>query len=194
MTRADAPALLSTETVFDGWLKVRRITYRGRGGEIVRREIAHHGSAAAVLPYDPERRTVLLVRLPRTPMIAAGAGLSLEAPAGLIEDGEAPEACVRREALEEVGVRLGALERVAQVWPMPGVSTEQQTLFLAPYATADRVEAGGGVTSESEDIEVVEASLAELAAAADSGGLADGKTLILLLTLRLRRPQLFAAP
>ncbi len=39
----------------------------------------------------------------------------------------------RREALEEGGLRLGALEHVATVWSMPGVSTERMALYLAEY-------------------------------------------------------------
>src|SRR3712207_3639422 len=114
----------------------------------------------------------------------------LEAPAGLLEEDD-PADCARREALEEVGLTLTSLEPVGGVWTMPGISTEHMHLFLAPYVLRDRTGRGGGVAGEHENITVVEMGLAELAAMADSGRLADLKTLTLVQTLRLRRPELF---
>jgi hypothetical protein len=74
---------------------------------------------------------------------------------------------------------------------MPGVSTEQLSMFLGAYSEADRIGAGGG--DPSEDIEVIEMPLPELAAMADAGTLTDMKAFTLIQTLRLRRPELFAA-
>ena len=75
---------------------------------------------------------------------------------------------------------------------MPGVSTERMHLYLAPYGEADRAGPGGGVPDEHEHTTVVEMALGALAAMADSGRLDDMKTLVLVQTLRLRRPDLFA--
>jgi hypothetical protein len=74
---------------------------------------------------------------------------------------------------------------------MPGISTETIHLFLAAYSATDRVAAGGGLEAENEEIDVVEMALAELAAMADAGRLGDLKTLALVQSLRLRRPELF---
>jgi hypothetical protein len=79
------------------------------------------------------------------------------------------------------------MEFVARVWSSPGVSTERQSLFLAPYRSADRISDGGGVKGEHEGITVVE-RFAELAADIDQGRIADGKLLTLVLALRLRPP------
>jgi nudix-type nucleoside diphosphatase (YffH/AdpP family) len=175
----------------DGYLKVLAVTVRGDNGRTFTREIADNGRAVAVLPYDPERRTALLVRLPRAgPLYAGGPDQLLEAPAGMI-DGEDEETAARREAFEEVGARLGALERLATTWPSPGVSAERTTLFLAAYGARDRVAPGGGIEQEDEHITVVELPLAALWAEADSGRIADLKTFALVMALRLRRPSLF---
>jgi nudix-type nucleoside diphosphatase (YffH/AdpP family) len=159
--------------------------------ETLVREVEDHGRAAAVLPYDPQRRCVLLVRLPRAPAIWAGGPAELtEAPAGMIED-ERPEDSIRREALEEAGVRLSALEPLGQPFSSPGVSTERVALFLAPYAQADRVSDGGGLVGEHEHITVVETPLAEFWTRVEQGGIDDLKTLALAYGLRARHPELF---
>ena len=182
------------ETVYQGYSTLRVATVAGSDGEVFKREIEHHGYASAVLPYDPERRLALIISLPRVPVIWAGGPSELcEAPAGMIDEGEDADACARREALEEAGVRLGALERVAGVFSCPGVSSEQIQLYLAPYSAHDRVSAGGGVDGEQENITVMEVPLHELWARFETGRLTDLKTIALLQALRLRRPDLFGA-
>ena len=185
-------AIRSTKVVHDGWTKLRVATLSGDDGVEFSREIEDHGPAVAVLPFDPERRVALLVRLPRAPLLFAGAASHiLEAPAGLREAGEDPADCARREAREEVGVTLSALEEAGHAWTMCGVSTERMHLFLAPYAAEHRTGPGGGLVEEHENITVLEVPLAALRDLADRNALDDMKTLCLVQTLRLRRPDLF---
>lgn len=184
--------MIKTETVYQGFAKYIVASFRHGDGAMVRREVEDHGEAVAVLAYDPERRTALLVRQFRAPLFVAGAKMDLiEAIAGLKES-EEPEQCARREAMEEAGVALTALDRVATVWSMPGISTERMHLFLASFSAADRTGNGGGRADEEEEIEVVELGLPELARQADAGEITDLKTLALVQSLRLRRPDLFA--
>lgn len=186
-------AIRSTTLAHDGWLKLHVATLSGDDGVEFKREIEHHGPAVAVLPYDPARRTALLVKLPRAPVLFSDASSDfLEAPAGLREDGEDPADCARREAEEEVGVTLGTVEEAGHTWSMCGVSTERMHLYLAPYAASDRTGAGGGLAEEHENITVVEVPLDDLRDMADRNALDDMKTLCLVQTLRLRRPDLFA--
>ena len=180
------------DTAYQGYSTIRVATLRDPEGATIRREIEDHGRAAAVLPYDPERRCVLLVRLPRPPVIYAGGPDELtEAAAGMIDEGETAEAAIRREALEELGVRLGDLEPIGVPFASPGVSTERIGLFLAPYSRADRIAEGGGADGEEEHITVLEVPLADLAAQAGRGEILDLKTLALVLALQVRRGDLF---
>jgi nudix-type nucleoside diphosphatase (YffH/AdpP family) len=183
--------ILSTRSVYRGWLSLSIATVRGNDGRIFERVIEHHGSSACVLPYDPDRRTAILVSQFRAPVcFEADQKSLLESIAGMT-DGEEPGAAATREAFEEAGLKLSELEPAGTVWVMPGVSTERISLFLACYASADRVAGGGGQQDEHEDITVIELGLGELAAMADSGALNDLKTLALVQTLRVRRPELF---
>ncbi|MDF2116093.1 NUDIX domain-containing protein [Roseiarcaceae bacterium H3SJ34-1] len=183
--------ILEVRTIYEGWGKFLKAKIQLVNGEIVEREIEDHGRAVVVLPYDPERRVVILVRQMRSPLLLAGGEPhSLEAPAGSLAESD-PEVCARREALEEAGLRLETLEPVVRAWAMPGVSTEQLDMFLAPFSAADRIAPGGGLDDEQEYIEVVELACSELAAMIASGRMLDLKTLTLALTLQLRHPYLF---
>jgi nudix-type nucleoside diphosphatase (YffH/AdpP family) len=184
--------IVETDVKYRGWSTFLIATIRLPGGGTIARGIEDHGNAVAVLPYDPTRRMAILVQQLRAPALyAAKQPHFLEAVAGRIDDGEDSRSSALRETREEAGLDLRALEHVARTWAMPGVSTEQMDLFLGEYTQADRVSAGGGIEEEHENIEVLEMPLAKLAAMADSGTLHDMKTLLLLQTLRLRRPELF---
>jgi nudix-type nucleoside diphosphatase (YffH/AdpP family) len=173
------------------WATFSEATIRLPDGKLVARDMEDHGEAVAVLPYDPLRRTALLVEQFRAPpFVINGQEKTLEAIAGCVE-GEDHVIAAQRESMEEAGVRLAALERVAVAWTMPGVSTERMTLYLAVYEAADRLGPGGGVDAEDENISVVEMSLGALAQLMDAGDLVDMKTLVLTQALRLRRPDLF---
>lgn len=179
------------EVVSDGWHVLRRTTLdvRRRDGRWDRqqRETYDRGNGATVLPYDAERGTVLLTRQFRWPAYVNGHpdGMLIEAAAGLLDEDD-PETAVRREAAEELGIRLGDLVRVGDVFMSPGSVTERVHFYVGAYTPADRVEAGGGVEDEGEDIEVLELALDEALAMVEDGRIADGKTIMLLQWVALR--------
>ena len=187
-----APVIRGTRILHDGWSRFLVAEVTMPDGTRLTREIEDHGEAVCVLPYDPERKVALLIRQFRAPpFFTAGVTDLLEVPAGLLDEAD-PEAGVRREAFEETGLRLSHLEPVSTVWSVPGISTERMHLYLAPYAESDREGPGGGLAEEHEAITVVEMPLSTLAAMSEAGEIVDMKTLVLLLSLRLRRPELFA--
>ena len=103
-------------------------------------------------------------------------------------DDDAPEVAVRREAEEELGVSVGEVQHVFDVFMSPGSVTERLHFFAAPYRPADRTGAGGGLEEEGEDIEVVELPFDEALAMVDDGRIADAKTVMLLQWAALRGP------
>jgi nudix-type nucleoside diphosphatase (YffH/AdpP family) len=184
--------ILRTTVLDDSWATFLKAEVRLDDGAVVSRQIEAHGEVAVVLPYDPTRRTALLVRLLRVPpLYAQGLQAVTEAPAGLVDPGETAGAAARREAMEETGVALGPLEPVGSYWSTPGISTERMWLFLAPYTAADRRGAGGGVAEEHEGITVLEIGLDDLSRRLEEGRIEDMKTLALVQALKLRRPELF---
>lgn len=204
MAEADLPAsrlpgatIEDRRTVYDGWLTLEVVVLdtRVRGAPArIRREVHDHGNGAGVLAYDPAARTAVLVRqLRAAALVADGDGVTVEAIAGLVDAGEDPAETVRREAMEEAGLTLGALAFVGAPYSSPGALTERVWLFLGEIDVAAPRAPGGGLEGEHEEIEVLEIPLDTLAALADAGRLTDMKTLLLVETLRRRRPDLFSA-
>jgi nudix-type nucleoside diphosphatase (YffH/AdpP family) len=168
----------------DNWGRLRKVTFdltRLDGSvETQSREVYDRGNGAAILPVDPERGTVLLVRQFRVPACLNGHdGYLIEACAGLLDDRDA-EAAIRKEAEEELGYRLGKVDRVFDVFMSPGSVTERLAFFTAFYSPADRISDGGGAADEGEDIEVIELRLDEAIAMIARGEIADAKTIMLL--------------
>lgn len=121
--------IISIETKYSGWARFLVVSVRLPDGQLIKREIEDHGNAVAVLAFDPERKMAALVRQFRAPpFFSLGQEHTLEAIAGIIDDVDSITAA-RREALEETGLRLQSLERVATVWSMPGISTEGMNSF-----------------------------------------------------------------
>lgn len=184
--------ILDKSVVYEGWGRYLVLDVEVANGVVVKRQLDDHGSAACVLAYDPARRTALLASQPRVGPLFMGLEPRLvEAAAGMFDAEESGEDCARREAMEELGVRLTTLDPVACCWSAPGVSTETIDLYLGAYDAADQIAEGGGVEGEHEDIEIVEIALADLWEQALGGAVSDMKTLLLIYALHARRPELF---
>ena len=181
------------ELLAAGWHVLRRTTfdYRHRDGSWTteQRETYDRGNGATILLYDTGRRTVLLTRQFRFPVYVNGHadGMLVETAAGLL-DGDDPATAIRRETAEELGVEVGELEHVFDIWMSPGSVTERLHCYAAPYTPADRTGAGGGLADDGEDIEVVEVDVDSALHQVTTGQIADAKTILLLQWAALRGP------
>ncbi len=142
-------------------------------------EVYRHGKAAAVLLYDPARSVVTLVRQFRAgAYLSDGALATVEVCAGML-DGDPPDLCAIREAMEETGIRIADPRHAFDAYMSPGGMTEKIACFVAPYGAADREADGGGV-DDDEHIVVLELPFAEALAMIARGEIADAKTIALL--------------
>jgi len=187
----------NTRTLSHHWSRLTLVDFdlKRRDGrwQSISWEVNDHGDGAVVLPFNADRRSAILIRQFRLPAYLNGhPERLLEACAGLLDAGEEPADCARREAMEETGYRVTDLEHVGAVFSSPGTLTERMHLFLARYEPGGQAHDGGGVDHEGEDIEVVELPLDEIARMAADGSIVDAKTLVLFHALKARRPDLFS--
>jgi nudix-type nucleoside diphosphatase (YffH/AdpP family) len=181
------------EVVARAWHVLRRTTfeYRHADGRVTteQRETYDRGNGATILLHDVERRTVLLSRQFRYPVYVNHHpdGMLIETAAGLL-DGQDPATAIRREAAEELGVEVGDVEHVFDVYMSPGSVTERIHFFAAPYTPHSRTGEGGGLAEDGEDIEVLELPFDTALAMIESGEIADAKTIMLLQWAALRGP------
>ena len=176
--------ILAQEVISRFWSTLTKLTlkYTRRDGrtETLVREVNDHGHAAAVLAYDPRRKTVLLVKQMRIAALVTGYTQALIEVCAGMRDGDDARTCALREAEEEIGVRLRDLRDVANVFMSPGALTERVSLFIGTYSPEDRNGDGGGNAAEGEDIEVIELPLEQAYGMIASGEIVDAKTIILL--------------
>lgn len=132
---------------------VRHRRFDGVDSGPLAREVLVGSDAALVLPYDPNAGTVLLVEQFRNGPFRRGDPnpWCLEPVAGIMDPGETPEQTARREAEEEAGLKLDALEQMFAVYSSPGNATDHFYCFAAA-ARLDGVQRFGGLADENEDL------------------------------------------
>jgi len=176
--------ILETRLLSDNWaiLKTTRLRLTLTDGSVQEqwRETYDRGDGAVILPYDPARRHVLLGRQFRWPAAYVGEDPHLiEAAAGLLDDAE-PEARIKAEAEEELGLVLTNPTRLFDLFMSPGSVTERLTFFAAEYRAEDATAKMGGVSDEGEEIEILDLPLTEALDMIADGRIRDAKTVILL--------------
>lgn len=191
--KSGAPRVVATRRVFKGWntFDILTVEESDADGTVHRheREVIDHGDAAVVLTIDRARGVAILVRQWRAPLLAVQEDpYLLEACAGIIDPGETAEETARREAEEELGVRLRELRSLGSILPSAGALTERMHLFVAEISGEDRTQPGGGNPHEGERIETVEVPLAALFDMARRGEIEDAKTLAIVQRLMIEEP------
>jgi ADP-ribose pyrophosphatase len=188
--RADV-VIAGREVLAEGFRRYERLRVR-RSGENVPRplDVLRSGPAAAVLPIDPGRDEVVLLRQFRLAAhLANGRGNLVEIVAGHVEADEQPAEAARRECVEEIGVAPGLLVELFTYLTSPGMSDEEITLFLGIVDASGVPERAGAAAEHEETVPMrvpIDAALAALAA----GTVRNGPLIIALQWLALNRGRL----
>ncbi len=109
----------------------------------------------------------------------------IEVCAGLL-DKDNPEDCIRRETEEETGYKISRVQKIFEAYMSPGSVTEILHFFVAEYSISMKVNEGGGIEHEQEDIEVLELPFIKAMQMVESGEIKDGKTIMLLQYAKLQ--------
>jgi nudix-type nucleoside diphosphatase (YffH/AdpP family) len=156
----------SQQRLFDDFFKideliVRHERYDGNMSSEERRLVFERGDAIAVLLFDRDTRSVVLVEQFRPPTLiahrrddpASTDGWIVELVAGMIDAGETAEQGAIREVFEETGYRIVDPRPIGKFFSSPGGSDERFFLYFALVEEAQRHGNGGGIVGE-EDIRV----------------------------------------
>lgn len=157
-----------------------QLTVRQGDGSEFRREVVRHPGAVVIVPVvqgDGGEPSIAFVRNARW---AVGQYL-LELPAGTLEAGEPPDACARRELIEETGYEASRMTPLMSFYTSPGLSDELMWAFVA----TDLRHVGQKLEAD-EDLSVELVPISRVMGLIDSGELADGKSLASLLLARAR--------
>ncbi len=147
-------------------------------GHEFERDVVHHPGAVSVVPFLHEEGAVLLLRQYR----AAVDGELLEIPAGKLDvDGEGSEATARRELEEEVGMRAGRLDKLAEFYNSPGFSDEHSVVYLGRDLERCATSLQG---VEEQHMSVEQVALGDVPGLIGSGQITDAKTIIGLCLAR----------
>lgn len=182
--------ILSSEILSDNWYILKKITYeyvKPNGEKLTQtREAYDRGNGAVILLYNKAQQTVILTKQFRLPTFINGNadGMMIEACAGLL-DQDNPEDCIKRETEEETGYKVNAVKKIFEAYMSPGSVTEILHFFIAEYAKDMKVNEGGGVAGEEENIEVLEVNIDEAIAQITNGEIKDAKTIMLLQYAKL---------
>jgi len=177
--------ILKTEILSDTWYILKKVTYefikKDGTKQIQSREAYDRGNGAVILLYNKENRTVILTRQFRVPTYINGndTGMLIEACAGLL-DNDNPEDCIRRETEEETGFKISKVQKIFEAYMSPGSVTEILYFFIAEYTKEMKINEGGGVEHEEENIEVLELSIEDAVKMIKNGEIKDAKTIMLL--------------
>lgn len=189
--------VLERDVVHEGFFRLERLrlrhrTFAGGWSEPLQRELLVRRDAAGVLLYDPQRDAVGLIEQFRIGAIGRGDSPWLfELVAGLIDTDETPEQVARREAVEEAGCEVLALEPILKLFSSPGGGNEFMHLYCG---RADLRTAGGifGLPEEHEDIRMHVVGFADALALLQGDMLRNAHTIIALQWLQINRERLRA--
>jgi len=151
--------ILNKEPLYKGFFQCNKYTlkhklFSGGWSPEIQREMFERGHAAAVLPYDVENDSVVLIEQFRLgAMDTEQSPWLFELIAGIIEPGEKSVEVIQREAEEEAGVTIESSQFIMNCLLSPGGSTEHVDIYIG---SVDSTKASGlhGLEDEGEDIRV----------------------------------------
>ena len=185
--RADV-LIAGCEVLAQGFRRYERL--RGNANAPRPVDVLRSGPAAAVLPIDPGRDELVLLRQFRLAAhLANGKGDLVEIVAGHVEENEGAAETARHECVEEIGVAPDRLVELFTYLTSPGICDEEITLFLG-VVDASRVPERAGAAAEHEETVPMRVPIDTALATLAAGTVRNGPLIIALQWLALNRGQL----
>lgn len=146
--------------------KVRKdLTVNPRTGQPHDMFILEQPNWVNVIPLTPDEQVIMVEQWRH-----GTRSVHLETPGGLMDDGETPEQCARRELLEETGYEAGSIARLGMVYPNPAIQSNRQYYIFAK----DCRKVAGPKLDPAEDITVKLVPLATIPQMIETGKITHG--------------------
>ena len=149
-------------------INVERLTVELPNGKVATRDVVRHPGASVVVPITDDGMLLMVTQF-RKPNDM----ISLEIPAGKLDDGEEPEICAKRELCEETGFIAGNIMKAFEIHSTPGFSDEVLHIYVAT-----NLEEAEACPDEDEFITCSKHSIADLLDMVYRGEITDAKTII----------------
>lgn len=178
--------LQQRNTVHQGFFRIEAYELqRIADHESLTRYVVQRPDATVILLYNQDEDCFYLVKQLRAPALQREPDpYLLELPAGVLEPGEEAEQTIVREAREETGFAIPQPQFVKAFYASPGTFSEKIHAYYSTVTNEMRVEAGGGLATEAEDIELKAIPRLTVYQYMDEGYLVDAKTLVSLYWFR----------
>ena len=187
----DKVSNVTSKVISNFWATLEQVSFdfTFKNGKTARltHEVYGKGDGVAVLLFNTATKKVVLSKQFRMPVYVAGVknGFLIEVCGGAIDENELPETSVIRETKEEMGYAISHLQKVSTVFLSPGLMKEQVHLYIAKYNEEDKINGGGGLTNENEEITVLEILFEDALKMIETQEIVDARTIMLLYHLKI---------
>jgi len=157
-------------------IKVEKIKELGKGkylnlkevffnykGKIRRWEVCKSMDSVAVLIYDKDLESIILVKQFRLPVyLKNNDGYTYELCAGICDKDKCSLEIAKEEVLEECGydVDVSKIKKITSAWASVGSNAARQSIYYVEVTQNEKVSNGGGI--DDEDIEIFKLKTSEI--------------------------------
>jgi len=149
--------IINKKDLYSGFFKLKKYEFihqkhDGSWTDQVEREIFSGAHVSTLLPYDPVKNEIILIKQFRAGVISRYDDDYLyEIVAGIIDKNESPKETAKRECFEETGCKVNKIKSVQAYFPAPGSSESYYHLFLGEI-NSFKGERIMGLENENENI------------------------------------------
>ena len=177
--------IINKKNLYSGFFSLNKYEFihqkhNGEWTDKIEREIFSGGHVSTLLPYDPIKKDIILIKQFRAGVLSRyDKDYLYEIVAGIIDEGENPEKTAKRECFEETGCEVKNIHPIHSYFPAPGSSESYYHLYLGEIQAFDG-ERIRGLEKENEDILVKSFKVDEVRQMLKEKKIINGLTLVAL--------------
>ena len=149
--------IIDKKNLYSGFFNLNKYSFihqkhDGKWTDQIEREIFSGAHVSTLLPYDPIKKEIILIKQFRAGILSRyNEDYLFEIVAGIIDKDEHPEEAAKRECIEETGCKVNKITQIQSYFPAPGSSESFYHLYLGEV-NSFKGERIMGLESENENI------------------------------------------